>query len=81
MAAIAAKTKWPNDGLEQIRIIRDLLARAHGPVLPDSISASLDGRNSPTRRERVKKVLDTLVATGAARTGELEGETRYFVAR
>lgn len=81
VAAIAAKTKWPNDGLEQIRIIRDLLARAHGPVLPDSISASLDGRNSPTRRERVKKVLDTLVATGAARTGELEGETRYFVAR
>lgn len=81
VAAIAAKTKWPNDGLEQIRIIRDLLARAHAPVLPESIMASLDGRSSPTRRDRVKKVLDTLVATGAARTGELEGQTRYFVAR
>ena len=49
--------------------------------LPESIMASLDGRSSPTRRDRVKKVLDTLVATGAARTGELEGQTRYFVAR
>ena len=81
VGAIAAKTKWPNDGLEQIRIIRDLLARAHAPVLPESIMASLDGRSSPTRRDRVKKVLETLVATGAARTGELDGQTRYFVAR
>jgi hypothetical protein len=81
VAAIAAKTKWPNDGLEQIRIIRELLARAHAPVLPESIMASLDGRSSPTRRDRVKKVLETLVATGAARTGELDGQTRYFVAR
>ncbi len=81
VAAITAKTKWPNDGLEQIRIIRDLLARAHAPVLPESIMASLDGRSSPTRRDRVKKVLETLVATGAARTGELDGQTRYFVAR
>ena len=40
VAAIAAKTKWPNDGLEQIRIIRELLARAHAPVLPESIMAT-----------------------------------------
>jgi len=29
----------------------------------------------------VAQVLDTLVATGVARTGQLDGETRYFLPR
>jgi len=33
------------------------------------------------RRDRVAEVLETLVATGLARTGELDGQRRYFLPR
>ena len=36
---------------------------------------------SSKRRERVSEVLETLVATGLARTGEHEGQRRYFLPR
>ena len=77
----ADKPKWPADGLDQIRIVRDVLTRAPAPALPDEIAASFDGRNTAKRKERIAQVLETLVATGAARTGQLEGETRYFLPR
>lgn len=77
----ADKPKWPADGLDQIRIVRDVLTRAPAPALPEEIAASFDGRNTAKRRERIAQVLETLVATGAARTGQLEGETRYFLPR
>ncbi|UJQ93353.1 class I SAM-dependent DNA methyltransferase [Mariluticola halotolerans] len=77
----ADKPKWPTDGLDQIRVVVDVLAQAPAPVLPDAIAAAFDGRNTPKRKTRVEQVLNTLVATGSARTGEMDGQTRYFVPR
>lgn len=75
------KPKWPADGLEQIRVVRDVLAKAPAPALPQAIAATFDGRNTAQRKDRVAKVLQTLVAAGSARTGALDGETRYFIPR
>jgi len=58
---------WPSDGLDQIRSVRDLLARADAPITVPALAAAYAGRASPKRRERVEQVLETLVATGAAR--------------
>ncbi|MBB3931125.1 hypothetical protein GGR25_002175 [Kaistia hirudinis] len=77
----AGAPKWPSDAFEQIRIVRDVLARAPAPALPDAIAAAFDGRTSSKRKARVEQVLETLVATGAARTGQSDGATRYFVPR
>ncbi|MCO5072539.1 MAG: class I SAM-dependent DNA methyltransferase, partial [Rhizobiaceae bacterium] len=78
---LAERPKWPSDGLEQIRLVRDLLAKAPAPTPPDALASVFDGRNSAKRKDRVEQVLQTLVATGLARTGEVEGQTRYFLPR
>ena len=78
---MAERMPWPKDGLEQIKLVRDILAKAPSPALPDAIASAFDGRTSPQRKQRVAQVLDTLVATGVARTGEVEGKTRYFLPR
>ncbi|MGO6815319.1 class I SAM-dependent DNA methyltransferase [Rhizobium leguminosarum] len=78
---IAERTKWPSDGLEQIRLVRDFLAKAPAPAPPDAIAVVFDGRNTAKRRDRVAEVLETLVATGLARTGEINGQRRYFLPR
>jgi len=75
------KPKWPADGLQQIRLVRDVLARAPSPALPEAVSAAFDGRSTKKRKDRIGEVLETLVATGAARTGEMEGEKVFFVPR
>ncbi len=67
---------WPTDGLEQIRIVRDILAKSASPLAADAIAASFAGRNSAKRKERVAMVLETLAATGAARTDDT---ARYFI--
>lgn len=65
-----AAVKWPNDGLDQIRSVRDLLARAESPITVPTMAAAYAGRNTPKRRQRIEQVLETLVATGAARSDE-----------
>lgn len=75
------RPKWPSDGLEQIRVVRDLLAGADGPVASSVIAASFDGRNTAQRKDRVAKVLETLVMTGSARKQGLKEQTTYFVPR
>lgn len=75
------RPKWPNDPFEQIRQVREVLARATAPLDPNGLAQVFDGRLTDKRRARVQQVLDTLVVTGAARTGQLDGETRYFVPR
>ncbi|WP_374595149.1 class I SAM-dependent DNA methyltransferase [Sphingosinicella sp.] len=65
--AVAQEMKWPADGLDQIRSVRDLLAKAAAPIAVPALAAAFSGRNTPKRRERVEQVLETLVATGAAR--------------
>jgi hypothetical protein len=78
---VAERRKWPTDGLEQIRLVRDILVKAPAPTPPDAISSVLDGRNTAKRRERVSEVLETLVATGLARKDEQDGQRRYFLPR
>lgn len=56
-----------------------MLARAPAPMPVEGIATSFDGRLTDKRRERVRQVLDTLVATGAARMPE--GTELYFVPR
>ena len=75
------RPKWPSDGLAQIRLVRDLLAKAPAPTQPEAIAGAFDGRNTSKRKGRVAEVLETLVATGVARTGELDGERRFFLPR
>lgn len=55
------------------------LAKATGLATPDVISSAFDGRNSAVRKLRVAKVLETMVATGAAQTSD-DG-SRYFMPR
>lgn len=35
---VTERPKWPTDGLEQIRLVRDLLAKAPAPSPPDAIA-------------------------------------------
>lgn len=81
LPATAERPKWPSDGLEQIRLVRDLLAKAPAPAQPGAIASVFDGRNTAKRRDRIEEVLETLVATGLARSGEHEGQRRYFLPR
>ncbi|HML93056.1 DNA methyltransferase [Methyloceanibacter sp.] len=62
----AEKPAWPKDTLQQIMLVRDALAKADAPAGPDAISAAFAGRNTAKRRKTVKKLLETLAATGAA---------------
>lgn len=71
------ETKWPTDGLDQIRVLRDLLSKAEGPTPIPALSAAFKGRNTAKRRERIEDVMETLVATGAARSSE----GGYFIPR
>ncbi|MBZ9936760.1 hypothetical protein LB518_10675 [Mesorhizobium sp. BR1-1-16] len=51
------------------------------PTETVAIAGAFHGRVTDKRKARIQQVLETLVATGAARTGELNGATRYFVPR
>jgi hypothetical protein len=75
------RPKWPADGLEQIRLVRDVLTKATAPTVPEAIASTFDGKNTAKRRDRVGQVLETLVATGIARTSEFENQRRYFLPR
>ncbi|MCH8490382.1 MAG: hypothetical protein LAT81_10705 [Oceanicaulis sp.] len=79
--AAAGRPKWPTDGLEQIRIVRDIVIKAPSPAPVDAIAASFDGRLTAKRRSRVENVLATLVATGAVREGQGDAGRRYFAPR
>jgi len=70
---------WPKDGLDQIKVVRELLARSEAPVLPDAVSVTFKGRNSPKRKTRVVEVLETLVATGLVR--KTEDKQTYFISK
>lgn len=63
----AQRPKWPVDAFEQIRQVREVLAKAAAPMPADGIAVAFEGRLTDKRRERIRQVLSTLVATGAAR--------------
>ena len=77
--AIAETPKWPADALEQIRLVRDVLAKAQRPARPDEISVQFKGGRN--RTDRIATVLDHMVETGVARLDAGDGETRYFLPR
>ena len=60
----------PKDGLDRIRIVRELLIRADDPVAPDAVSATFKGRNTAKRKSRVSDVLGTLVEAGIVRQAQ-----------
>ena len=70
---------WPKDGLDQIKVVRELLVRSDAPVLSDAVSASFKGRNTAKRKTRVLDVLETLVATGIVR--KTEDNKSYFITK
>lgn len=76
-AVLIEERKWPSDGLEQIRTLRDVLAEAEAPLPADALATLFKGRTTAKRKARVAEVLETLVTTGAAR----EGESGYFLPR
>ncbi len=77
IAAASGNPKWPSEADAQIRLVRELLAKAPPPPAPDDIASAFDGRNTPRRKARVADVLSLLAAVGDAR----EGDGRYFVVR
>lgn len=60
-----------------LRTLRAMLAEAQAPLLPEALAATFKGRITQKRRDRVSEVLETLVATGAAR----QVENGYFLPR
>jgi len=62
------RQKWPGDAFEQIRQVREVLVTAQAPLPVEGIAVAFDGRSTEKRRDRIRQVLSTLVATGAART-------------
>ena len=77
------KPAWPEDELDRIRVVRDLLGRAPAPLAPEALSAAFRGRNSAPRKKRVEQVLQTLVAAGVAQQGidGQDGGSRFFIPR
>jgi hypothetical protein len=57
-----------------------VLEQAEGSVTPEAVARSFAGRLSPKRKQRVAQVLQTLTATGAARTPDSDPNS-YFVPR
>lgn len=78
---VSDKPKWPTSDTEQINILVDLLRKAPAPVHPEALAATFDGRLTPKRRDRVASLLETLTTIGLARSGDLDGQTRYFIPR
>ncbi|WP_271076986.1 class I SAM-dependent DNA methyltransferase [Aurantiacibacter sp. MUD61] len=76
-AVLIEERKWPSDGLEQIRTVRDVLAEAEAPLPAEALATLFKGRTTAKRKARVSEVLETLVATGAAR----DGDGGYFLPR
>ncbi len=61
------KPAWPKDGLEQIRLVRDVLGAARGPVDAEAVTRAFKQKYSAKRRDRVEEVLANLADLGLAR--------------
>ncbi|MEO8460708.1 MAG: hypothetical protein ABI451_09280, partial [Dokdonella sp.] len=62
---------WPKDTADQVRAVADVLAGALEPLDEPALAARFNARGR--WRERLPKILDTLVAIGRAR----EDDGRY----
>ena len=81
--AAVGKPTWPKDEMDRIRVVRDMLNRASGPVTPKFLGAAFRGRNSARRTKGIEKALQVLVAAGVAQqgVGGQDGSGRYFIPR
>ena len=77
-APAAGKPDWPEDGLDQLRAVADMLRRAAAPLAAESLGKAFKGRNTAKRKRRVAEVLDALAETGPARQ---TADGRYFIPR
>ena len=76
------KPTWPRGDLDRIRIVRDMLGGARGPMGAENLSGAFRGRNSVARRKGVTRVLETLAAAGVAQKSNApDGNDRFFVPR
>jgi len=82
-ATADGKPTWPKDEMDRIRVVREMLNRASGPVTPKFLGAAFRGRNSARRMKGVEKALQVLVAAGVAqqRVGGQDSSSRYFIPR
>ena len=82
-ASADGKPAWPRDEMERIRVVRDMLSRAPGPVAAEALGVAFRGRNSGRRTKGVEKALQTLVAAGVAQLGVdgQDGSSRFFIPR
>ncbi|MCT8266937.1 class I SAM-dependent DNA methyltransferase [Afifella sp. JA880] len=72
----------PKDAFDQIRLVRDLLARAPEPIRAETLAKSFAGRTTAKKISTVDDILKNLADLGLARTGEgADGTTRYFAPR
>ena len=80
---IDGKPAWPKDDMERIRVVRDMLGRAPGPLAPDALGGAFRGKNTARRTKGVEKALQTLVVAGVAQQGTdgQDGVSQYFVPR
>ncbi|MCY4396770.1 MAG: class I SAM-dependent DNA methyltransferase [Rhodospirillaceae bacterium] len=77
-APAAGKPDWPEDGLDQLRAVADMLRRAAVPLAVESLGKAFAGRNTAKRKRRVAEVLAALAETGPARQAD---DDRYFIPR
>ncbi len=77
------KPAWPKDRLDQIVIVREMLAHVTKPLVSESLSAAFRGRNTVRRKRRIEEILQTLVAAGVAQQSSDTGHQakRYFILR
>lgn len=81
VAAVASVT-WPERSPDQLRLVRDLLAQSAAPITARALSQALGKRAAQKRDREVEERLESLVAIGAAHSGEApDGSRRYFATR
>ena len=82
-ASADGKPAWPRDEMERIRVVRDMLSHAPGPVAAETLGVAFRGRNSGRRAKGIEKALQTLVAAGVAQLGvdAQDGSNRFFIPR
>lgn len=71
------KPSWPKDGLDQIRIVRDVLGNARAPIDAEAVARAFKERFTPKRRARVAEVLANLTELGLAQ----KQDDRYSATR
>ena len=73
--------KFPSQPFEQLLAVRKLVTASPAPISLQNLAIIFEGRNTPTRKQRIARVLENLVATGSLRMeGEGDG-ARYFAVK